>query len=845
MNNVSILNFEYIFLIDPKVTNPNVTTYYESNNGLWNDYMGEQGTTYRMIDNLYPIHQVANKINLVEGQTTKNNHVTIIEPQVNNQLMTVSIHGTQDFIRQTRTEILQSYNQINHKTVQLTQREFLAIEEKFTAQLFKLCSQYKVEIVINDSKINPEASVLPAAPGYYIHILGSQDNITITESSIRILIDNILNNYFLDSINVPLSMIPLIGGVQLFNFNQIAKQSNSNIYIPDLLPSLFNSKVVRNTQDLKLWITAKTIPEILLTKNIVNKIIEERLTGDLIVKEVDLNKVKIDLMSLYNQSDILNIMFRFGVFIQMPSLGEKDNFKILVQGNSLDAVKEAILEINLISSNYYSVHMNSSSNQFNEYALIQLIEMKKTCVINSNRFGLEINGNSEETKQLLNRLSTSPLDFSTLKLRLELHNSQRDFISGKKNGKLIKILNQLNQLPMIKFRPFNEYNFFIDFEIYEGTNLSVLLRGLDLIELELPSELRFNIPEVFHKSIIGNGGSIIQSIMKKYNVFIKFSSTVANSSSKDIYSFKRYDNVLIKCPRKNSKNINLVKYEIDQLVYQCCLNNNPPKTANTTTTVYHTLKFQLLKSHYLLLVNNNMLKKINSLESEHNTFINFPATIEEFVGNDMIVEIKGSEAKTNQCFKQLQAILPKNYEFILPLSIGKFEEAFTDANKQDFYNNVVIPFKILLGIEISANATPITNHSSNHEYHQIILSYFNEENLKVAVDSLTIYLRQNGFLILDKKPFDFNPLIETAKPNEMALRSITNHSSAAAFEGKPAHKKQRSPMKQNKAGYNQVLQPVPMGTRMADPNMIYADLQQYHMPNMNNMHSSPFVHYLA
>ena len=849
--NVSVLNLEYFFVVDPKAVNPNVSTYFESNNGLWRDYISELGASYRMVDNLIPLHDIVNSINLHQIQMkSTSNYITIMEPKIKNQLITVSIHGNQDFIRNSKSEVLLRYSQVNTKTIQISQREFLAINEKFTSQLFKLCSQYHTEIVINNSKMTQEDGI-GALSGYYIHVLGSQDNITITESSLRILIDNILNNYFLDSIDIQLSMIPLIGGIQLFNFNQVAKQSNSNIYIPDLLPSLFNSKIFSNTSNVKLWITAKTIPEILLTKNIIDKISEERFRNDIIVKEIELTKVKIDLMTLYNQSEILNIMFKHGIFIQMPSLGEKNNCKILIQGCSLEAVNEAVLEVNLLSTSYYCVQLNCVANQLNEYNLIQLMQDRKTCVITSNRFGIDINGNSGEIKQLLNDMAATPcIDFNTLKLRLELHNNQRDFISGKKNGKLIKIMNQLNQLPMIKFSPFNEYNFYIDFEIYEGTNMSVLLKGLDLIEMELPSELKFNIPEVFHKSIIGNGGSIIQSIMKKYNVFIKFSSTVSGTTSKNIYSFKRYDNVLIKCPRKNSKNIQLVKNEIDQLVYQCCLNNNPPKSfPNATTTVYHTVKFQLLKSHYLLLINNNKLQIINELENENNTYINFPTSIEEFKGNDVIVEIKGSEARTKHCFKQIEAMLPKNYEFKVTMSVGKFEETFSGVNKQDFYNNVIVPFKILLGVEISVNSTPIARSSSNEntassteDYHQIILSYYNEESLKPAIDSLTLYLRQHGFLILDKKALEFNPLVETVKPNVMALRLLSNQ--AVDNQGnKPAYKKHKSPVKQPKVHYNnfsgfgtQLFQPIPIvAAKMVAPDtkMIYVDSPQF------DVHRSP------
>ena len=392
------------------------------------------------------------------------------------------------------------------------------------------------------------------------------------------------------------------------------KQRDLNIYIPDLLPELFNSKILNTTKNLKIWITSKEIYQILITKdilnNLINRILEEQNT--LVIKEIDLTKVKIDLITLFNQSNILGIMFKYGTFIQVPSLGEADKYKIKVQGQSVESINESIHELTLLSSDYYTININFR-NCFNkelEYYLINLMHLKKTCIITYNQYGIEINGLSKEIKQILSKLNAnyyfwrSILNHFTINLRIEINNDQKDFISGKKNGKIIKILNQLNNLAIIKFNPFNEYNFFIDLKLISDNDLVIsnLMTGIELIQLELPAELKFNIPEVFHKSIIGNGGSIIQSIMKKYNVFIKFSSNFNSTQDKIFYSFKRCNNVLIKCPKKNSKNISLVKQEIDQLVMHCCLNNKPVTNGGT---IYNTTNFELRKSHYVLMVNQN------------------------------------------------------------------------------------------------------------------------------------------------------------------------------------------------------------------------------------------------
>jgi hypothetical protein len=776
MENTFFCNLEYSYVVDPRTTR-GITTYFDSNIGLWNDIVDSGcGRGLRVYTNLFPLRVIADKLNN-SSANLETNYITIGEPNMNDQLIPISIVGTSDFITSSRSQLLLCYNQVGHKSISLSCQEFSKMGKTFLEKLMDICTQYQVEIMINNDVSFHSSSY---KQGYSLHIFGNQDNITVVETCVRILIDNLIYGYCVESIEIDLSLVPILGGADLFNFSQIAKQHSSNIYVPDLLSNLYNNVVQGNNLNTKtsIWVTAKDIPEVLATKHIVSNLIAQRITPkttngkrSFVIREIDVLKVKLDLLTIYNQPQILSIMFNHGVFIKLPSLGEQNNLKIFVQGYSEESVNEAINELNILFIDYYTIHVNKKINlalqskKFEQFYLLQMHQSKKTCIITANKYGIEINGSSQDIKQVLPSLANFKDISTSIKLRLELSNSQRDFISGKKNGKLIKILNQLNQLPTIKFKPYNDYNFFIDFEIFEGTDISYMMRGLDLMEMEMPAELQFNIPEVFHKSIIGNGGSIIQSIMKKYNVFIKFSSFTDNK--KDVYSLKRTNNVLIKCPRKNSKNIQLVKYDIDQLVNQCCLAKNLPN--------YHTEYFKLYKSQYMLIVNHNRLKTVNELESEFNCFINFPSSVEKF-GTDNIlnIEITGTELKTKQCISKFKGILSQMYEFRLTYNPGKFDDNL--KNSQEFRQRVVIPFKILLGIEI-------TIEENVESCHQILLSHYDSDITK-GINELTFYLREKGFLIVEKKPYEFDPVVnfkeqlhtqfEPNLTNEFPLQSITN-----------------------------------------------------------------------
>lgn len=751
-----LLSLEYSYLI-----NPNFSSAFESNTGLWR--FDETGSTNRILDNLYPLKQCINRLNC---NASKQDYIQIIEPTNDSQLIKVYINGDQDFINNARFELLTNYNQIDYKQVQLQGNEFERIDGIFLQKMSEVGSFYNVEIQISNLDTNFKTN-FAQGDRYNIYIVGQQDNITIAESQVKILIDTLLNKYFLDSFDIPLSLIPIVGGVNLLNFNEIVKQSASNIYLPDLLPELFNSKMLSSNENLKIWITAKNVYEIIMTKKIIGDLVDTIMKNAdrLVSKKYELTKAKLDLIVLHNQTDVLNIMSENGTFIQLPSLGEK-SCQLSVQGQSVDSVNETIRELSLLASEYYSLEILNNgcagnNHLSNNYFWTNVLHSKKSCLLTQNYRGVNIIGNKEEIKLVLKELAGSlPLEHYQVNLKLELNNSQKDFISGKKNGKIIKIGHQLNQIPIISFHSFNEYNFLIKISIDSNNDrFNYLLKSIELIELELPAEVQFNIPEVFHKSIIGNGGSIIQSIMKKYNVFIKFSSSVnkKNHHSKEddhediiFYSFKRFKNVLIKCPMKNSKNILLVKQEIDQLVTQCCLNSQPIKSANNT--IYQTIDFKLLKSHYLMLINKKFnLKFINNLEIENNSCIDFPKSIDEFnTSNYKMIKIQGSETKSKQCASKLTRFLPNNYEF-------KFQGKI-DETSAEFKENITIPFRLMLEIELLVNK----------EKDQIILSYFGNEtddHVQMAINDLTLYLNDKNCVILNQQSYQFSPIEQIKLPN--------------------------------------------------------------------------------
>ena len=149
-------------------------------------------------------------------------------------------------------------------------------------------------------------------------------------------------------------------------------------------------------------------------------------------------------------------------------------------------------------------------------------------------------------------------------VKVELANEHKEFVSGKKNGKINKIMSATNV--QIVFDGFNEYNFYIDVRASQYEDLK---NGLELVEQEMPASIAFHVPDQYHKRIIGIGGSHIQRIMKKYSVFVKFSNAMDRGPMGKEEDDMKVDNVICRTPSRNAQSLDLVKQEIMEMVEQC------------------------------------------------------------------------------------------------------------------------------------------------------------------------------------------------------------------------------------------------------------------------------------
>lgn len=261
-----------------------------------------------------------------------------------------------------------------------------------------------------------------------------------------------------------------------------------------------------------------------------------------------------------------------------------------------------------------------------------------------------------------------------IRVKIELANEHKEFVSGKKNGKINKIMGQSSV--QIIFDGFNEYNFNID---VCGGNYEAMKSGLMLVEQEMPASISFHVPDQYHKRIIGIGGQHIQRIMKKHSVFVKFSNAMDRGGVGREDDDIKVDNVICRTPARNAQNLELVKSEILDMVDRV----DSEFTSQTVNVdrLYH----RQLIAH---------LAQLEELEKKWNCKIIFPST--EQASDD--VTISGPEWQVPQCVDEFLGMVPDNHEFVL----AKTPELVKFLGSKEFKVDLVSKLKAQYVVEVHA-----------------------------------------------------------------------------------------------------------------------------------------------
>lgn len=332
---------------------------------------------------------------------------------------------------------------------------------------------------------------------------------------------------------------------------------------------------------------------------------------------------KLDWLLMEKLSQLQEIMYDNGTFINFPPIGSQVSV-LSVYGDHRVHIERTIRSLMQLACEFYianvwllpksiqDVYPNASQPSIVNQAAIQsdgnriAIESGAEVVFKSTN-SFEVYGTEKVTKRAVEKiLELDMVKNSQVEIRfqVELACEHRDFISGKKNGKLNKIMKTSNV--KIKFESFNDYNFMLNL----SGNPATAMMGLTLLEEELPAEISFHIPEGYHKRIIGVGGKNIQRIMKKYGVYVKFSN--AKEFAKLGGYQNNHDNVVARTPAKNAENLENLKQSVMELVH--------PKDKDFVIEYLNIDRTQ----HRTILGEKSIF--IHDIESKTNTCFYFPST---------------------------------------------------------------------------------------------------------------------------------------------------------------------------------------------------------------------------
>lgn len=286
---------------------------------------------------------------------------------------------------------------------------------------------------------------------------------------------------------------------------------------------------------------------------------------------------KIDYILLQRLDEVKKIMDTNGTHIQFPALGSSQNM-IRVQGQETLHIERTVRGIMAICGQFYNaswwimpdintLNLSKPPTGREIQQMLTDISAFSGADIAFNKHAFDICGPDDNVKlalHILNEVRFVNQSPYQIRVKIELANEHKEFVSGKKNGKINKIMGQSGI--QIIFDGFNEYNFFID---VVGTHHDSTMVGLQLVEHELPASVSFHVPDSYHKRIIGIGGQHIQRIMKKYSVFVKFSNAMERGTAgRADNDDSKVDNVICRTPARNAKNLELVKSEIMDMVQQ-------------------------------------------------------------------------------------------------------------------------------------------------------------------------------------------------------------------------------------------------------------------------------------
>ncbi|KAF9977334.1 hypothetical protein BGZ73_006375 [Actinomortierella ambigua] len=544
---------------------------------------------------------------------------------------------------------------------------FFAVSPRFKAAVDDISASTRTSISLISSQFHAVPSARSALAAHArqemveLVIVGTWENAEAARLLLLVAIDTLQSGITSEQVTVELKYQNMLGGRKRQDLQELMARTRTNVY----LSSPFVQTANKNGSPVdprynQIFITGEP-DRIQVVKGWINKAcLRVQAASQPCTRQVNIASRKLDWMLLNHREKLRSIMTDNATFIAFPPLGASHPI-IFAYGENRVNVERTIRTVMQLASQFHSgsitmlapipesmvtAPLNPPSALSPVATVASAVSQASGAEVEFRNNGFFIFGNEIQCRMAVQFLAD--IDFvKTLhyevKFSVELSNEQREFISGKKNGKINRIMKATGA--KIKFDPCNEYNFYVDL----SSNVAVkAVEALAMLQEELPAEISFYVPETYHKRIIGVGGKNIQRIMKKYGVYVKFSNSdeFANLGG----YFDNLDNVVARTPSKNAINLDNLKQAVMEFV-------NP----RDKDFVHHSVTIP--KQYYLFLL-SDQARALHELQDATNCTVRFP---ERETGSD-IVWISGPESLIQQAISMLLSLVDEQYVYPVPFS---------------------------------------------------------------------------------------------------------------------------------------------------------------------------------
>ncbi|KAG5438436.1 hypothetical protein PCANB_002925 [Pneumocystis canis] len=483
-----------------------------------------------------------------------------------------------------------------------------------------------------------------------LFILVSGDIASLEYALVKISVHlDMLMGMQVKKLEIDLRFHSLICGKKRSNLQDIMQETSTNIYMP--MPFANVLSIRRHLPPLvsdEIYITGQREDII----NAEKRIISTYQSFTLISKTITITAHKRDWLLTEKLDDIKNIMNNNASYINFPILGSQ-NIEINIFSSHDHLIDNTIDSFISLLSDYYNAaywifplsnHIQNCepllTNSEIQKILMDITEKYRVEVIYKHNC-FEVAGMKDEVKKAIRSISKIPIIQNRpqqIRFTIEFSNKYHEFIQGKKEGKINAIRKHVGVI--VELHTFSSRSFCIDII---AENLEQAMQCLSMLEDEFPTEITFYIPEEYHRRMIGIRGNTIQSVMRQYGVFVKFSSTT-NFATPGHHNYLD-DNVLVRCPAKNAANLIELKETLMNMA-------NYKDKDSVSESVY-------VPYVYHKMLKNRSNKIIHNIEQNTNCIIRFS---NNNLNKDCITVI-GSEVQVPRAVDMIMKSIFDEYKF--------------------------------------------------------------------------------------------------------------------------------------------------------------------------------------